>query len=195
MKKIFTIILLLVACRAFSQDSLTVYNYMRNQITSNGTIFLGSWAVANIGVGIAGSEATHTGTSLHYFYQMSAIWNVANLGSAIYGYTVAYNAQNRLTSSASAGAQQRIERTFLINSGLDVVYVGIGAFIDHKGNVQNSAIKQGYGSAIIGQGAFLLLFDVTMFSFQKHNGTRLMRFIGKNKFTFDGRRVGMSINI
>lgn len=195
MKKIFTIILLLTACRAFSQDSLTVYNYMRNKINSNGAMVLGGWAVANIGLGIGGSAATHTGTSLHYFYQMTAIWNVANLGSAIYGYTVAYYAENRLTSSASAGAQQHVEGIFLINGGLDVAYIGLGAFIEHKGNVQNSAIKQGYGSAIIGQGAFLLLFDVTMFSFQKHNGTRLMRFIGKNPITFDGRNVGITIHI
>jgi len=168
---------------------------MRNKINSNGAMVLGGWAVANIGLGIGGSAATHTGTSLHYFYQMTAIWNVANLGSAIYGYTVAYYAENRLTSSASAGAQQHVEGIFLINGGLDVAYIGLGAFIEHKGNVQNSAIKQGYGSAIIGQGAFLLLFDVTMFSFQKHNGTRLMRFIGKNPITFDGRNVGITIHI
>jgi hypothetical protein len=195
MKKIITIALLLIASRAFSQDSLTVYNYMRNRISMNGSIFLGGWAAANITVGVVGLAATQGGTSQHYFYQMTTLWNVANLGAAIYGFTIANNNQNRLTADASGSAQRKIERTFLLNGALDVAYIGLGVLIDHKGTSSNSAIKKGYGSAIIAQGAFLFIFDVTMFSFEKHNGKGLMRFLGKHNITFDGKSVGMTMNI
>jgi hypothetical protein len=195
MKKIFTIILLLIAFRAIGQDSLTVYNYMRNKIVINGSVFLGGWAVTNIAVGIGGAIVTQGGTQPHYFYQMTAIWNVANLGAAVYGYTIANDSQNRLTADASAIAQRRINRTFLLNGALDIGYIGIGTLIDHKGNSQHSAIKQGYGTAIMGQGVFLLVYDVTMFALEKHNSTGLMKIVGKNQLSFDGHRVGITIHI
>jgi hypothetical protein len=195
MKKLATIILLLIASRSFSQDSLTVYNFMRNKIAANGAVVLGGWAVTNIAVGVGGWAASHDGTSQRYFYQMTTLWNVANLGVAAYGFIVAQNSQNRLSAPASNSAQSNMERTFLINTGLDVVYVGLGFFIDHSGAAHNSAIKKGYGSAIILQGAFLLIFDTTMYAYEKHNGSRMARFLGKHQITFDGKSIGFSTNI
>jgi len=45
------------------------------------------------------------------------------------------------------------------------------------------------------QGAFLLLFDGTMYNAQRHNGGKIKRFLEKNPVTFDGRRVGMIYNM
>ncbi len=191
MNKVVTIILILASSAVFAQDSLRNFNYSRNNITSTGMEVLGSWAIANIGVGAAG-WANSAGGSNKYFYQMDVLWNTVNLGAAIMGFTGAQKNKNRLLSPAeSLRAQQKIEQTFLINAGLDFVYIGAGLYLHHRGNRVNSDELRGYGSSIILQGAFLLLFDGTMYSTQRHNGSKLRRFLEKNPVTFDGRRVGV----
>ena len=81
-----------------------------------------------------------------------------------------------------------------MNSGLDLVYIGSGFYLYHRGNNNNSDKLRGYGSSLIMQGAFLLLFDATMYTSEKNNGSKLRRFLLKNPVTFDGKRVGMVIN-
>jgi hypothetical protein len=191
MKKIFTIILVMICSFAFAQDSLKSFNYSRNQITTTGMEVLGSWAIANIGVGAVG-WANSAGGSNKYFYQMDVLWNMINLGAAIQGFTGARKNKNKLyTPAESLKEQQKIEKIFLINGGLDVVYIGTGLYLKHQGDIKNSDQLRGYGSSIILQGAFLLLFDGTMYNAQRHNGSKLRRFLEKNPVTFDGRRVGL----
>jgi len=195
MKKIFTAIFVLAWFGACAQDSLKSFNYSRNKVTTTGMEVLGSWAVVNIGVGAAG-WANSAGGSNKYFYKMNVLWNTVNLGAAILGFTGAQKNKNRqLNPAESLRAQQKIEQTFLINGGLDFVYIGAGFYLHHRGNNINSDELRGYGSSIILQGAFLLLFDGTMYSTQRHNGGKLRRFLEKNPVTFDGRRVGMIYNM
>ncbi len=191
MKKIFTFLLITACSSVFAQDSLKSFNYARYSTTTTGMDVLGSWAIANIGIGSVG-WAESKGGSNKYFYQMDALWNVANLGAAIIGYTGAQKDKNKqLTPAESLKAQQKMEKIFLINGGLDVAYIGAGIFLQHRGDIRNSDELRGYGKSIILQGAFLLLFDSSMYSAQRHNGNKLRSFLAKNPVTFDGRRVGI----
>ena len=195
MKNVFTVILILACCGASAQDSLKSFNYSRNRITTTGMTVLGSWAVANIGIGAVG-WANSAGGSNKYFYQMDVLWNMVNLGAAIQGFTGAQKNKNKLfTATESLKEQQKIEKIFLINGGLDLVYIGTGLFLNHRGDISNSDQLKGYGSSIILQGAFLLFFDGTMYNAQRHNGSKLRRFLEKNPVTFDGRRVGLIYNM
>ena len=152
---------------------------------------LGSWGIANIGVGVAG-WANSKGGSNKYFYQMDAIWGVVNLGIAVIGYTTTQSNKNKILSpEESLKQQQKIEQTFLINGGLDLVYLGAGAYLKHRGNTNHSAELRGYGSSVLLQGAFLLLFDATMYSAEKSNGNKLRRFIEKNPVYINGKGLGM----
>ncbi len=192
MKLVYVVILILACSGAFAQDSLKNFNSSRNHITTTGMEVLGSWAIANIGIGAAGWANSEGGGSNKYFYQMDVLWNTVNLGAAILGFMGAQKNKNQQLSPAeSLRAQQKIEQTFLINGGLDFVYIGTGFYLRHRGNSINSDELRGYGSSIILQGAFLLLFDGTMYSTQRHNGSKLRRFLEKNPVTFDGRRVGV----
>jgi len=195
MKRAFTVILILTSSAVFSQDSLRNFNYSRDHITSAGMEVLGSWAIANIGVGAAG-WANSAGGSNKYFYQMDVLWNTVNLGAAIFGLTGARKNKNQQLSPAeSLRAQQKIEQTFLINGGLDLVYIGAGFYLHHRGNSINSDQLRGYGSSILLQGTFLLLFDGTMYNAQRHNGGKLRRFLEKNPVIFGGRGVGVIYNM
>ncbi len=195
MKKFFTLFLIAISFTAFAQDSLKTYNYTRNSITKTGMEVLGSWAIVNIGAGAVG-WADSKGGSNKYFYQMNTIWGAANLGAAILGFTSTQKNKNKvLTPTESLVAQQKIEKTFLINGGLDVVYISAGIFLNNRGNTRNSAKLRGYGSSIIIQGVFLLLFDGTMYSAQRSHGNKLRNFLVKNPITFNGKSVGMIVNI
>jgi hypothetical protein len=94
MKKMCTIILVIACSSAFAQDSLKNFNYLRNRTTINGMEVLGSWAIANIGVGAVGWANSAGGTN-KYFYQMNVLWNTANLGAAILGFTGAQKDKNK----------------------------------------------------------------------------------------------------
>jgi hypothetical protein len=193
MKKLYTLLLLIASIKCFGQDSLQTLNFNRNRIKNTGMQVLGSWAAANIVVGSIGWASTNGQT--RSFHQMNTIWNVANLGVAILGYSSAQRDKNRkYTAKESLAEQKKIEKIFLVNGGLDLVYIGAGLYLNHRGNINNSDQSKGYGKAIVLQGAFLLLFDATMYTSEKRAGNKLRNFLMRNPITFDGEKVGMVIN-
>ena len=154
---------------------------------------LGTWAAANIVAGGIGWAGTTGKTK--YFHQINALWNVANLGVAILGYSNTIKDKDRIyTDQESLQEQNKLEKIFLVNGCLDLVYIGTGAYLVHRGKVNNSDQSQGYGSGIIMQGAFLLLFDTIMYTSERHAGNKLRNFLLKNPVTFDGKSVGIVIN-
>ncbi len=195
MKKLFTLILIVVCSHTFAQDSLKTFNYFRNKTTASGMEVLGGWAIANIGVGAVGWNTTNS-LEGRYFYQMNVLWNTANFGAALIGYTNTQNNKNKkLTAAETLREQQKIEKIFLINRILDVAYVGAGVYLKVAGDSRNSDIMKGYGSSIILQGTFLFIFDGIMYSAEKRNGSKLRAFLEKHPVTFDGRRVGIIFNM
>jgi len=192
MKKIVTIFFIVMSLNCLAQDSLQTLNFQRNRIKNTGMEVLGAWAAANIAVGGVGWASTAGKTK--YFHQMNTIWNVANLGIALLGYAGTQKDRNRqYTAAESLDEQKKIERIFLINGGLDLAYIGTGIYLAHRGNVNNSDQSRGYGSAVILQGAFLLLFDATMYTSERRTGNKLREFLIKNPVIFDGKKVGMVV--
>ncbi len=175
MKKLLLLAFIVISFNCFAQDSLQMLNFDRNHIKNTGMQLLGSWAAANITVGGIG-WATANGTT-KYFHQMNTIWNLANLGVALAGYVGTIHDKNKTyTTQESLAEQRKIENIFLINGGLDLVYIGTGIYLKHRGNMKNSDQSKGYGSAIIMQGAFLLLFDATIYMSERKTGNKLRRF-------------------
>ena len=195
MKKIFTIILIIVCSHAFAQDSLKFYNNNRNHITGSGMEVLGGWGILNLGGGAVGWSSSTDPTS-RYFYQMNVIWGAADFGAALITFTGTQKYKNRkLTAAESIEAQNRIEKIFMINEGLDVVYLGAGAYLTIEGHSRNSPIMKGYGSAVLLQGSFLLVFDALMHHAEKQNGSKLRNFLEKHPVTFNGKQVGILFNM
>ncbi len=199
-KKLLFIICLLASSSVLAQgsfpmpnDSVQQFNYNRNRIEHTGMTVLGGWAIANMAAGTIGYY--HTTGSSRYFNQMNIIWNIVNLGAATAGFLNSRTDMSNLTPAQSINKQRSLEKTFLINGVLDVVYIGAGVALHHRGDVNNSDRQRGYGSAIILQGAFLLLFDGTMYAAERSNGNRMLRFLLKNQLIFHGKQVGMLINL
>ena len=194
MKKLITLLCLAISISAYAQDSVRTFNYNRYHILTSGMSVLGSWGAVNLGVGAIG-WASSKGTN-KYFYEMDTYWGAANLGIALLGYSGVKKSEGKvLTPAESVKEQQKIEKTFLINGGLDFVYIGTGVFLKIRGDDRNSAELKGYGSSVVLQGIFLLIFDTTMYSANRSNGNRMRRFLEKNPVTFNGKRLGIIYNL
>jgi hypothetical protein len=194
MKKFFTLSLLIAALGARAQDSLKMFNDRRNQLKTTGMEVLGGWALANMTTGTIGYY--NSSGSARSFHQMNIIWNVANLGIAALGYIgTQKDKEKMLNATESLKAQRQVETLFLVNGALDLAYIGGGIYLKTRGDNKDSNRLRGYGSSIILQGAFLLLFDGVNYTAHKHNGGRLRNFLARNPITFDGQKVGMVIKL
>ncbi|HTD99757.1 MAG TPA: hypothetical protein VK668_10735 [Mucilaginibacter sp.] len=195
MKKLFTLLLIIVCSHAFAQDSLKTFNADRIRTTANGMAILGGWGVANLGVGAIGWSGSTTPQS-RYFYQMNVIWGAADFGAALLGYAGTQKYKKKtLTATETIREQNRIEKVFFVNGCFDVAYLGVGTYLTLAGNSRNSPIMKGYGTSILMQGGFLLLFDGLMYKAEKGNGTKLRAFLEKHPISFDGRRIGITFNM
>ncbi len=134
------------------------------KINNTGMYVLGSWALANIAAGAYG-WATASG-GMKYFGQMNLFWNVVNLsiaGFALYGnYNTDFSVMNGQEMLAK---HLKTENILLINSALDVGYIGAGFLMRYlsTGSVKRGDLLKGYGNSVIMQGAFLLVFDLVMY--------------------------------
>jgi hypothetical protein len=156
---------------AFPAISQTEYQDFYNQslkIQNTGMLVLGSWAVGNIATGAYG-WANNSGEN-KYFHQMNLFWNVVNLSIA--GFAL-YNNQ-RFDYLSSEGTEllakhQQTEKVLLINAFLDVGYIGGGLLLRHFGNQSEKRkdLMKGYGSSLILQGGFLLVFDAVMYGIMR----------------------------
>jgi len=63
------------------------------------------------------------------------------------------------------GEARKIEKILLINSGLDVAYIGTGFLLRHlsSNSDKRKDLLKGYGNSLILQGGFLLVFDLILY--------------------------------
>lgn len=124
----------------------------------NGSIALGSWSVINMATSAALVKNSE-GNTLH-FHQMNGYWNIVN------GSLAAYSLISPYISKPNAMSQEemahRYRRIFLINAGLDVVYITSGGFLHYFSGTKHAARNEGFGSSFLLQGSFLLAYDLWM---------------------------------
>ena len=139
--------------------------FSRSLKTQNtGMYVLGSWAILNLATGAYGWSQTTGDTK--YFHQMNFFWNTVNISIAGIALYSNYTTDLTLLSNEELlNEQMKTERLLLINSGLDVLYIGTGFLL--KGlsdrNAGRADLLKGYGNSLILQGGFLLVFDLILY--------------------------------
>ena len=103
---------------------------------------------------------------------MNIFWNTINLsiaGFALYNY-LQTNAAG-LSPDEILQTHRKTENLYLINAGLDVLYVGTGFYLKHLSakKPKKEDLLLGYGNSIILQGVFLFVFDAVMWGIQRNN--------------------------
>ena len=173
----------------FSQNlMLPSFNQERNDLNRKGMVVLGSWAGANLIT--KGILLSNSSGSDKYFYQMNVYWNVVNGTLAGLGVLGAKKMQRNLSAFQSLEEQSSTEKTFLINTGLDVAYVMTGVYLleKSKNSIDSQDMLKGYGQSVILQGGFLLLFDGIMYGVHRSHlkkGSAIFE-----NLTFTGSQVG-----
>ena len=180
---------------SFSQKTdLVKFEKERVRYTKNSMAALAGWSVVNI---VGSGFATNTrNKEVRYFHQMNVMWGGINLALAGLGY---YGAgREKIDNPVLADVlkhQNRIEKTYLINLGLDVVYVGTGLLMNKTSDNQKNPEKfEGYGNSILLQGGFLLLYDAIIYSIHRKHGKKLDGLVDKVQLTGGPGSVSLVYN-
>jgi hypothetical protein len=185
---IFVGVLLGSGCFAQTTDPNLFYRE-QIQINQDGMKVLGGWAAANM---IASGIATgQTQGSSKYFHQMNIYWNIVNGGLVALSVLQANKQLQHLPDNweANRALQKKVEKLFLINSGLDLVYIGTGAYLLNRSTSTSSEMLKGYGQSLILQGGFLFLFDGAMYLLHHKHGLKHSKLL--NQIAFDGQRISV----
>lgn len=174
-RTVLIVFILLAGLQVWAQQTPAEFYSESLRNMNTGMYVLGSWAILNMATGAYGMTTTEGSTK--YFHQMNLFWNTVNLGIA--GFAL----YNNLHTDVSLLSDQQImdkhfksEKLFLINAGLDVVYMAGGAFMVHKSksSTKRPDLLKGYGNSVILQGGFLLVFDAAMYFIQHAHSNRFL---------------------
>ncbi|MCK6604103.1 MAG: hypothetical protein L6Q59_04315 [Ignavibacteriaceae bacterium] len=146
-----------------------------NGTNASGMLVLGGWALSNMLV--SGSSYFATSGEARQFHAMNAMWNLVNFGIAAFGYSDAVNAvpSDKLSDALKQSAE--MQNILLLNAGLDVAYIVTGFLLREKGKTSEkySEILKGYGSSLVLQGSFLLIFDTILYFVHQNNFTEILK--------------------
>lgn len=163
----------------------------KNKLQHDGMVVLGSWASANI-IGSAIGYGLSTSNEEKEFYIMNGSWGLINLGLAL----PALLTKPKPTASLYdlQRNQTKFEKIFLANAVLDVAYITGGFYLKEYASNQAAPKDQerfnGFGNAIILQGAGLMAFDIAMTLLTtKNRRTHLDPFLKKTYFSFSGNSL------
>jgi len=174
------------------KDSLAAYNLHRISITRTGMKVLGSWGIVNIAGG-AVTYFTTTQDEWKYFSEMNVLWGAVNTGIAAMSLAgIRREMAIKMDYQQSYGRYRANKKLYLINAGLDVIYIGagIGLTAYAQNTNKDQPIYSGFGKSIAVQGIFLLLFDNIMFSANQLDNSKWFRLMNEIRFT--GNSVGFN---
>jgi MFS family permease len=169
---------------AFVKD----FDVRKDQLQRNGMIVLSSWAGANL-LGSAIGYGLATSNEEKEFYIMNGSWGLINLGLALP--TLLTKPKPTASLYDLQKNQTKFEKIFLANAVLDVAYITGGFYLKEYASNQAALKDQerfnGFGNAIILQGAGLMVFDIAMTLLTtKNRRTHLDPFLKKTYFSFSG---------
>lgn len=171
LKIILGSLLVLTFLPAPAQDKLYAEFYQKSMRMNNtGMYVLGSWAVANLIIGGIGWNQNTGDTK--YFHQMNFFWNTVNLSIAGFAlYNILSVGFEDLTNEMMVHEHYKTEKLYLINGGLDLIYIGTGFLLKNLSpkKEKNKHLLKGYGNSILLQGSFLLVFDAIMWGIQRNH--------------------------
>lgn len=135
----------------------------RLELVQLASLVLAAWAMGNIM--ISSLNLPKASRSKRYFHQMNIIWNIVNLALAGYSaYTSFTDNAALLTLAREVREHFLLERILLLNVGLDAAYLMTGLYLQERsGRSMKPERLHGYGSSLLLQGGFLLLFDLVFY--------------------------------
>lgn len=181
-------VLCMLHLHMLAQDvDIKLLNNNRIQTNKAGMFVLGSWGAANIAGGLAG-YAIADNAEWQSFHAMNAVWGAVNGLIAVGGYI---GAKRELTLDYSMDEAydkyKSSKRLYLINAGLDVLYIGTGAaLMAYAPGFRKPQMWSGFGKSIAFQGIALLVFDGVMYGAHQGKNRKWIKALGGLGMTSDG---------
>ena len=149
---------------------------------------LTGWTVLNLSVGGLG-YFTADDPTWRGFHQMNALFNVPVLGMALGSFAVlAAQDPERLDLRESLRRSGLLARGLLVGITLDVASGLLGLSLRERGLRVGSERLVGWGSSLLLQGGFLLLFDTALFALNTRYDARLLPLVDAS-----GRGAGLAL--
>jgi len=155
------LVAVLAAAPSSEADELERFRRAHRRTQLAGMGVLTGWAVANIAGGITGALVVES--DARFIHEMNALWNSVNLTLGIVG--LVNNARRppkARTLGEAARVNRRARRVYLINGAIDVGYMAAGALTAGLGRRYGQRRVEGWGTAVVIQGAWLFVFDLAM---------------------------------
>ena len=99
------------------------------------------------------------------FWRSNIAWGIINSGIGVLGLVQTNKAQSLSSYADITGYSSKLKRTYLVNAGLDIVYLGTGAYLNGRNDRPE---LQGLGRSILLQAAALEILDAGMYLFLKN---------------------------
>lgn len=175
-KSIFlTLLLCLAIPELWSQslEPLATFNLERESLNQQGMLILGSWSVANMTW--SAFNLNHSNDLNRAYHQMNLGWNAVNLAIAGFGYYQSLNPES-LNLATSIDAQEGIKRILAVNAGLDLAYIASGFYLRERAKNRPEEFDrwEGFGRAVIVNGAFLFAFDLILYWVHQSHGAEAL---------------------
>ena len=163
--RILLTIFCLISFSLVAQEAAPIlqdFDLQRNELNRKGMTVLASWSIANIVW--SASQLSQSNTLKQSYHQMNLGWNAVNLVIAGFGLYQAYNPELSLSFWQSLDEQAKIKRILAVNAALDLAYIAGGFYLkEYAKSSSNFNRYEGFGRAVIVNGAFLFGFDVLMY--------------------------------
>lgn len=189
----------LTTAQTYSLDDI---NQTRTQYTRHGMLTFTTWT----GVNLIGSTIGYFTTKgeLKHFFEMNVYFNAVNAAIAVPGIIGAFRAKRTgIDFKQTVKKVQNTKTIYLVNGVLDLSYITAGFWLREAGknpNRSNSAQTRfkGFGSSLIVQGSFLLIYDFIAYGFHTANGNKLNEHwdtITLSPFTSSGIGINLCYNL
>lgn len=182
--------------------SLDDINQTRTQYTRNGMLMFTTWT----GVNLVGSTIGYftTENELKHFFEMNVYFNAINAAIAVPGMLSAFRAKRTgLDFQQTVKKAQSTKTIYLVNGVLDISYITAGFWLREAGNNpyrsdSDQTRFKGFGSSLIAQGSFLLIYDFIAYGFHAANSNKLNEHWDKitlSPFTSSGMGINLCYDL
>ncbi len=187
------VLTILIASSLQAQSDSLLQSIVQKQfkLQRTSTRILAGWSVANLAVsGIAVGQAKG---STKYFHEMNLYWNVVNVGIAGMGLLSLRKQPTSPTISSVVKEHYTLQKSLLLNTGLDIAYVTSGLWLLDKSKTEITPLRsnrfRGFGQAVVIQGGFLLVFDLANYIIHRADSPRLHRLLDQVNLSGNGIRM------
>lgn len=172
------------------RDSIAHYHRIRLKTNHTGALILTGWGLTNVAAGGTGYFAAQK-DEWKYFHEMNAGFGVVN---TIVGAANVWAAQRAAAQkpdySIACDQYKANRRRYLYGSALDAAFIVAGIALTQNADKspENKDVYNGFGKALVTQGAALLIFNNAMYALHGRMNARWFQLMTELRFT--GASIG-----